>query len=133
MSVDALVEEVRRRRKPAEELHLTAIAVLADSDLAMDGEDRMALALAGWSAVRAEGATETYPTLSVPSLSLIRSGVTLDDRIFGMLPRDDRATLVCIGFLGIVGERLGSEPPASRRRHRKSRTKPESGALLERS
>jgi hypothetical protein len=121
MSLDALVEEVRRRRTPDEALHVTAIAVLADSELAGQDDDRIALALAGWDAVRAEGATETYPTLSVPSLALIRSGVTLNERIFDMLPKDDRAGLVAIGFLSIVGERLGS----GRRRRRRKRPKAE--------
>jgi hypothetical protein len=118
LSLDALIGEVRRRRTPDEALHLTAIAVLADSELAGHAEDQIALALAGWAAVRAEGATETYPTLSAPSLALIRSGVTLNERIFEMLPKDDRASLVCIGFLGIVGERLGSGPSSRRRRKR---------------
>jgi hypothetical protein len=118
MSLDALVDEVRRRRTPDEALHLTAIAVLADSELAGQGDDQIALALAGWAAVRAEGATETYPTLSAPSLALVRSGVTLTDRIFTMLPKDDRASLVCIGFLGIIAERLGERPGSRRRRRR---------------
>jgi hypothetical protein len=118
MSLDALVDEVRRRRTPDQELHLTAIAVLADPSVAMDIEDRMALALAGWEAVRAEGATEVYPTVSVPSLSLIRSGVGLTDPIFERLPKDDRANLVCIGFLNIIGERLGDGTGRRRRRRR---------------
>lgn len=118
MSLDTLIDEVRRRRTPDQALHLTAIAVLADSELARDGDDQIALALAGWAAVRAEGATETYPTLSAPSLALVRSGVALTDRIFTMLPKDDKANLVCIGFLGIVGERLGSGPSSRRRRRR---------------
>jgi hypothetical protein len=118
MSLDALVDEVRRRRTPDQELHLTAIAVLADPSVAMDIEDRMALALAGWEAVRAEGATEVYPTVSVPSLSLIRSGVGLTDPIFARLPKDDRANLVCIGFLSIIGERLGDGTGRRRRRRR---------------
>ena len=111
MSLDALIAEVRRRRTPDEELHLTAIGVLADSELARYGDDQIALALAGWAAVRAEGATETYPTMSAPSLALVRSGVSLTDSIFRMLPEADKANLVCIGFLGIVGERLGGEEP----------------------
>jgi cell division septation protein DedD len=113
MSVDALVDEVRRRRKADEELHLTAIAVLADSELVRFGDDQIALAMAGWEAIRAEGATETFPTVSPASLGQIRSGVTLTDDMFRTLPEDDKANLVCIGFLGIVGERLASEPPSS--------------------
>jgi hypothetical protein len=112
MSLDALVDEVRRRRTPNEALHLTAIGVLADSDLVRFGDDQIALAIAGWEDVRAEGATDTFPTLSAPSLALVRSGVGLTDRIFRMLPEPDKANLVCIGFLGIVGERLGGEQPA---------------------
>ena len=94
---------------PDEPLHLTAIGVLADSDLVRFGDDQIALAIAGWEDVRAEGATDTFPTLSAPSLALVRSGVGLTDRIFRMLPEPDKANLVCIGFLGIVGERLGGE------------------------
>ncbi len=109
MSVEALVGEVRRRRTPDEALHLTAIAVLADSDLIRFGDDQIALALAGWESIRAEGATETFPTVSPPSLRLIRSGVTLTDRIYRMLPEDDKANLVCIGFLGIVGKDLAGD------------------------
>jgi hypothetical protein len=113
MSVDALVDEVRRRRNPDEELHLTAIAVLADSDLVRFGDDQIALAIAGWEAIRAEGATDTYPTVSPSSLRLIREGMALTEPMFRTLPEDDRANLVCIGFLGIVGARLGNEPPGS--------------------
>jgi hypothetical protein len=109
MSVDALVDEVRRRRKPDEELHLTAIGVLADSELVRFGDDQVALAIAGWEAIRAEGATDTYPTVSPPSLKLIREGIALTEPMFRTLPADDRANLVCIGFLGLVGERLGGE------------------------
>ena len=112
MSLDALVDKVRRRRTPDEPLHLTAIGVLADSDLVRFGDDQIALAIAGWEDVRAEGATDRFPTLSTPSLALVRSGVGLTDRIFRMLPEPDKANLVCIGFLGIVGERLGGEQPA---------------------
>lgn len=113
MSVDALVDDVRRRRNPVEELHLTAIAVLADSELPRFGDDQIALAMAGWEAIRAEGATETFPTVSRVTLGQIRSGVALTDDMFRTLPEDDKANLVCIGFLGIVGERLASEPPSS--------------------
>ena len=113
MSVDSLIDEVRRRRTADEGLHLTAITVLAESHLETNRDDRLALAFAGWAAVRAEGATETFPTLSVPSLALVRSGVALTDPIFEMLPPADKANLVCIGFLGMVGERLGSEAPGS--------------------
>ena len=116
MSLDALVDEVRRRQTPGQELYLTAIGVLADPEVEMPKDDRMALAVAGWNAVRVEGATETFPTVSVPSLSLIRSGVGLSDPIFDRLPRDDRATLVCIGFLSIVGERLGDGATKGRKR-----------------
>ncbi len=130
MSLDTLVEEVRRRRTPDEALHLTAIAVLADSELA-GGDDQIALALAGWAAVRAEGATEVYPTLSAPSLALVRSGVALTDRIFTMLPKDDRANLVCIGFLGLVAERLGSGPK-SRRRRKRARAEQDGGPTVPR-
>jgi hypothetical protein len=112
MSLDALIDEVRRRRTPDEALHLTAIGVLADSDLARFGDDQIALAMAGWADVRAEGATDTFPTLSAPSLALVRSGVGLTDRIYRMLPEADKANLVCIGFLGIVGERISGEQPA---------------------
>jgi hypothetical protein len=112
MSVDALVDEVRRRRKPDEELHLTAIAVLADSELVRFGDDQIALATAGWEAIRAEGATETFPTVSPPSLRLIRDGVVLTEPMFRTLPAEDWANLVCIGFLGLVGERLRGEPVA---------------------
>jgi hypothetical protein len=112
MSLDALIAEVRRRQTPDEALHLTAIGVLADSDLARYGDDQIALAIAGWADVRAEGATDTFPTLSAPSLALVRSGVGLNDRIYRMLPEADKANLVCIGFLGIVGERIGGEQPA---------------------
>ena len=113
MSVDALVDEVRRRRTSAEELHLTAIGVLADSELVRFGDDQIALAMAGWEAIRAEGATETFPTVSPVSLGLIRSGAALTGDVFRTLPEDDKANLVCIGFLGLVGERLASEPPSS--------------------
>ena len=113
MSLDTLIAEVRRRQTPDEELHLTAIGVLADSALVRYGDDQIALALAGWAAVRAEGATETYPTMSAPSLLLGRSGVTLTDTIFRMLPEADKANLVCIGFLSIVGDRLAAEEPDS--------------------
>ena len=126
MSLDNLVDEVRSRRREGEELYITAIGVLSDPAVSMTGEDQMALAVAGWEAVRAEGATETYPTVSVPSLSLIRSGVSLSDPIFGRLPKDDRATLVCIGFLSIVGERLGdgANPRRKRQRPRRPISKP---------
>ncbi len=113
MSVEALVGEVRRRRASDEELHLTAIAVLADSELVRFGDDQIALALAGWEAIRAEGATETFPTVSPPTLRLIRSRVALTEAIFRMLPEDDKANLVCIGFLGIVGTNLAREPSSS--------------------
>ena len=113
MSVEALVSEVRRRRTPDEELHLTAIAVLADSDLVRFGDDQIALALAGWEAIRAEGATEIFPTVSPPTLRLIRSRVALTDAIFRMLPEGDKANLVCIGFLGIVGKDLAGDASTS--------------------
>ena len=113
MSVEALVSEVRRRRTPDEELHLTAIAVLADSDLVRFGDDQIALAHAGWEAIRAEGATETFPTVSSPTLRLVRSGVALTNGIYRMLPEDDKANLVCIGFLGIVGKDLGGDASSS--------------------
>ena len=113
MSLDALIAEVRRRQTPDEELHLTAIGVLADSELVRFGDDQIALALAGWAAIRAEGATETYPTMTAPSLALVRSGISLTDSIFRMLPEADKANLVCIGFLAMVGEQLNGEEQAS--------------------
>jgi len=113
MSVEALIGEVRRRRTPDEELYLTAIAVLADSDLVRFGDDQIALALAGWEAVRAEGATEIFPTVSPPTLRLVRSGVALTEPIFRMLPEDDKANLVCIGFLGIVGKDIDGDASSS--------------------
>ena len=135
MSIDALVDEVRRRRKPAEELHLTAIAVLADSELPRFGDDQIALATAGWEAIRAEGATDIYPTVSPPSLRLIRDGVAFDEPMFRTLPSEDRANLVCIGFLGLVGEqlageRLGSESPMSTPWSRRNGWKKNTGPTL---
>ncbi len=111
MSIDALIDEVRRRRTPAEPLHVTAIQVLADADLTRGGPDQLDLARAGWSAVRAEGATDRFPSLSHPSLELVRSGADLTDDAYLALPEDDQVHVVLMGFLSLVGERLGDEPP----------------------
>ncbi len=113
MSIDALIGEVRRRRTPDEPLHVTAIQVLADADLERGGPDQLSLARTGWSAVRAEGATDRFPSLSRPSLELVRSGSDLTDDAYLALPGDDQVHVVLMGFLSLVGERLGSEPPAS--------------------
>jgi hypothetical protein len=111
VSVDALIDEVRRRRTPEEALHVTAIQVLADADLEHAGADQLVLARAGWSAVRAEGATDRFPSLSNPSLELVRSGVDLTDDVFLALPADDQVHVVLMGFLSLVGERVVDEPP----------------------
>jgi hypothetical protein len=68
------------------------------------------LARAGWSAVRAEGATDRFPSLSHPSLALVRSGTDLTDDAYLALPEDDQIHVVLMGFLSLVGERLGNEP-----------------------
>lgn len=112
MTVDALIDEVRRRRTPAELLHVTAILVLAEAALDRAGEDQLALAHIGWSAVRAEGATDTFPALSYPTLQLVRVGVDLSDDVFLGLPDDDQVNVVLMGFLSLVGERLADDPPA---------------------
>ena len=112
MSVDGLLDEVRRRRTPEEALHVTAILVLAEAGLDRGGEDQLALAHTGWSAVRAEGASDRFPSLSYPTLELVRSGVDLSDDVFLALPEDDQVNVVLMGFLSLVGERLGDEPPA---------------------
>ena len=75
------------------------------------GPDQLDLARAGWSAVRAEGATDRFPSLSHPSLELVRSGADLTDDAYLALPEDDQVHVVLMGFLSLVGERLGDEPP----------------------
>ncbi|MEA2536021.1 MAG: hypothetical protein QOF11_255 [Chloroflexota bacterium] len=112
MSVDALLDEVRRRRTPEQPLHVTAIVVLAEAALDRAAEDQLALARAGWSAVRAEGATDTFPSLSYSTLELVRTGVELSDDAFLALPDDDQVNVVLMGFLNLVGERLADEEPA---------------------
>ena len=112
MSVDALIDEVRQRRTPEEALHVTAILVLGEAALEPGGEDQLALAHIGWSAVRAEGATDTFPALSYPTLELVRVGVDLSDHVFLALPEDDQVNVVLMGFLSLVGERLADDPPA---------------------
>lgn len=112
MSVDALIDEVRRRRTAEEPLHVTAILVLGEAALDRAGEDQLALAHSGWSAVRAEGATDTFPALSYPTLELVRVGVDLSDDVFLALPEDDQVNVVLMGFLSLVGERLADDPPA---------------------
>lgn len=112
MSVDALLDEVSRRRTAEEPLHVTAILVLAEAGLDRGGADQMSLARTGWDAVRAEGATDTFPSLSRPTLELVRSGVDLSDEMFLHLPKDDQVNAVLMGFLSLVGERLGDEPEA---------------------
>ena len=112
MSVDAMIDEVRRRRTPEEPLHVTAILVLAQAALDRGGEEQLELARAGWAAVRAEGATDRFPSLSNPTLELVRSGMDLTDDAFLALPEDDQVNVVVMGFLSTVGERLGDEPPA---------------------
>jgi hypothetical protein len=111
VSVDTLIDEVRRRRTAAEPLHVTAILVLGGAALERAGEDQVILARVGWSAVRAEGATETFPALSHPTLELVRSGIDLTDDVFLALPEDDQLNVVLMGFLSLVGERLADEPP----------------------
>ncbi len=111
VSIDALIDEVQRRRSPKEPLHVTAITVLADADLERAGPDQLALAHAGWSAVRAEGATDRFPSLSHPSLELVRSGIDMSDEVFLALPEDDQVHLVLMGFLSLVGERVLAEKP----------------------
>lgn len=123
MSVDGLLDEVRRRRTPEEALHVTAILVLAEAGLDRGGEDQLALAHAGWSAVRAEGATDRFPSLSYPTLELVRVGVDLSDDVFLALPEDDQVNVVLMGFLSLVGERLGDEPPAKPAKPAKPRAK----------
>jgi hypothetical protein len=113
VSVDALLDEVRRRRTPEEALHVTAILVLARADLDRGGEDQLALAHSGWSAVRAEGATDRFPSLSHPTLELVRSGMDLSEGVFLALPEDDQVNVVLMGFLSLVGERLADEQPAT--------------------
>jgi hypothetical protein len=112
VSVDALIDEVRQRRTPEEALHVTAILVLGEAALERGGEDQLALAHIGWSAVRAEGATDTFPALSYPTLELVRVGVDLSDDVFLALPEDDQVNVVLMGFLSLVGERLADDPPA---------------------
>ena len=112
MSVDALIDEVRRRRTAKEPLHVTAILVLAEAGLDRGGEDQMSLARTGWEAVRAEGATDRFPSLSGSTLELVRSGVDLSDDMFLALPEDDQVNAVLMGFLNLVGERLANEAPA---------------------
>jgi hypothetical protein len=111
VSIDALLDEVRRRRTPQEALHVTAILVFAETGLDRGSADRLALARIGWSAVRAEGATDRFPSLSHPTLELVRTGVDLSDEVFLALPEDDRLNVVLMGFLSLVGERLADEPP----------------------
>lgn len=112
MSVDALIDEVRRRRTAKEPLHVTAILVLAEAGLDRGGDDQLSLARTGWEAVRAEGATDQFPSLSGPTLELVRSGVDLSDDMFLALPEDDQVNAVLMGFLNLVGERLADEKPA---------------------
>ena len=123
MSVDALIDEVRQRRTPEEALHVTAILVLGEAALERGGEDQLALAHIGWSAVRAEGATDTFPALSYPTLELVRVGVDLSDHVFLALPEDDQVNVVLMGFLSLVGERLGDEPLAKPAKPAKPRAK----------
>ena len=125
MSIDAMIDEVQRHRTPVEPLHVTAIRVLAETGLDRAGEDRLALARAGWSAVRAEGATDRFPSLSHPSLDLIRSGTELSDDVFLAMTEDDQVNVVLIGFLNLVGERVFAEPPA-KPRARRSKARPRS-------
>lgn len=112
MSVEGLIEEVRRRRSTEEPLHVTAILVLASAGLDRASEDQLTLARAGWAAVRAEGATDTFPSLSHPTLELVRSGMDLTDEAFLALPEDDQVNVVLMGFLSLVGERLADDQPA---------------------
>ncbi len=112
MTVVSMIDDVRRRRKPEEPLHVTAILVLAQASLDRGGDEQMELARAGWAAVRAEGATDRFPSLSNPTLELIRSGMDLTDEAFLALPEDDQVNVVVMGFLSLVGERLGDEAPA---------------------
>ncbi len=107
-----MIDEVRRRQTAEEQLHVTAILVLAEADLDRASHDQLVLARAGWSAVRAEGATDRFPSLSHPTLELVRSGMELTDEAFLALPDDDQANVVVMGFLSLVGERLGDESPA---------------------
>ena len=95
MSVEALVSEVRRRRTPDEELHLTAIAVLADSDLVpiWGRSDRPGTCWVG--GIRAEGATDTFPTVSSPTLRLVRSGVAAHRRDLPDAPRGTTRRTSC--------------------------------------
>jgi hypothetical protein len=107
-----MIDDVRRRRTPDEPLHVTAILILAQAGLDRGGEEQMELARAGWAAVRAEGATDRFPSLSGPSLELVRSGTDLTDGAFLALPEDDQVNVVVMGFLSLVGERLGDGPSA---------------------
>ena len=91
---------------------MTAILVLATAGLDRASEDQLALARVGWSAVRAEGATDTFPSLSHPTLELVRSGLDLSDAAFLALPEDDQVNVVLMGFLSLVGERLAEDQPA---------------------
>jgi hypothetical protein len=112
VSVEGLIEEVRRRRTTEVPLHVTAILILASADLDRGGDDQLALARLGWSAVRAEGATDRFPSLSHPTLELVRSGMDLSDEAFLALPDDDQVNVVLMGFLSLVGERLADDQPA---------------------
>jgi hypothetical protein len=123
VSVEGLIEEVRRRRTAEEPLHVTAILVLASADLDRGGDDQLALARTGWSAVRAEGATDRFPSLSHPTLELVRSGMDLSDEAFLALPDDDQVNVVLMGFLSLVGERLADDQPAKPAKPPKRATK----------